>query len=213
MRLSLGIFDVFTYAIPGSLYLALGVYLAVRLDWLDAQKLGHLPTVLLVSGIIVISYLVGHLTYFVGSLVDRAFPFWRRTPDESCRQFLQQVPAARGRPYIRAPGPILLAAVERHDKDAAQEIVRLRATGLMLRNCCFPLLAGCVTAVFEAVVDRNPTVAIVCAVILGVGGFAAVPENQKLRHWAVLKTLETCFWLPEIDAELQPRQWWRFLRR
>lgn len=213
MRLSLGIFDVFTYAIPGSLYLALGVYLGARLDWLGTEELGHLPAVLLISGIVVISYLVGHLTYFVGSLVDRAFPFWRRTPDESCRQFLQQVPAASGRPYIWAHGPILLAAVERHDKDAAQEISRLRATGLMLRNCCFPLLAGCVIAVVEAVVGGNPPVAVVCAVMLGVGGLAAVPENQKLRHWAVLKTLETCFWLPEVDAGLQPRQRWRFLRR
>ncbi|MES9541864.1 hypothetical protein [Actinomadura sp. NPDC000600] len=213
MRLSLGIFDVFTYAIPGSLYLALGLYLAVRLDWLDAEELGHLPSVLLVSGIVMISYLVGHLTYFVGSLIDRAIPFWRRTPDESCRQFLQRVPAARGRPYIWAHGPILLAAIERYDKDAAQEISRLRATGLMLRNCCFPLLAGCGMAVVEAVVNRNLPVAAVCAVVLGVGGIATVPENQKLRHWAVLKTLETCFWLPEVDAELQPRQRWRFLRR
>lgn len=206
MRVSVGIFDVFTYAIPGSLYLAFGFYIAVRLDWIEVGRLADVPVILLIGGIVIISYLLGHFTYVFGSLVDRVFPFWRRTGDDARREFLRRVPAAQGRAYVRADGSVILSGIEMRDKEAAQEISRLRATGLMVRNCCVPLLAGCVAAVVEAFIGADEPVAIVCAVLLGLSGVAASRDNQILRHWASLKTLETAFWMPEIEERFRPAE-------
>ncbi|MBO2448551.1 hypothetical protein J4573_15720 [Actinomadura barringtoniae] len=204
MRLSLGIFDVFTYAIPGSLYLAFGLYVGARMDWIDPGKLDDVPTLLLAGGIVVISYVIGHLTYLAGTIVDRVFPFWVKTSAHARRRFLDKMPQAADRPFMNVSATVLLTAIERYDKDAALEVLRLRAAGLMVRNCFPPFLAGCVAAIVEAVGDHHRPTAIVCAVLLGLAALVSVPENQKLRDWANHKTLEACFWTPEIDEVLRP---------
>jgi hypothetical protein len=221
VRLSLGIFDVFTYAIPGSLYLAFGLYVGARMDWVDPGRLDDLPAVLLIGGIVVISYVIGHLTYLAGSIVDRVFPFWMKTPSHARRRFLAKMPQAADRPFMNVSPTVLLTAIERHDKDAALEVLRLRAAGLMVRNCFMPFFAGCVAAVVEAVGGHHRPTAIVCAVLLGLASLISIPENQKLRDWANHKTLEACFWMPEIDEALRPpepehappvrRRFWRRL--
>jgi hypothetical protein len=78
MSLALGIFDIFTYAIPGSLYLLLGAYVASRLGWVNLGDLGTSPSVILVAAIIIASYLAGHLTYALGTAVDPRQPRPRR---------------------------------------------------------------------------------------------------------------------------------------
>jgi hypothetical protein len=54
-----GMFDLFTYTIPGSLYLAFFGYLATRLHWVDLAAVDRTPVLLLVIAIVVASYLLG----------------------------------------------------------------------------------------------------------------------------------------------------------
>src|SRR4051794_15235337 len=135
MSLMLGIFDVFTYAIPGSLYLLLGAYVATRLGWVNIGDLNTSPSIVLIAAIIIASYLVGHVTYPMGSNLGHVLPLWRRSIDDARDEFTRRVPAAAERPYVRADLSLLQAMAENQQREVAQEITPLRAVGLMVRNC------------------------------------------------------------------------------
>jgi hypothetical protein len=194
---AVGIFDLFTYTIPGSLYLAFFGYLATRLDWVDPGAVGRMPVLLLVIALVVASYLLGYLAYPLGAVATRVLPRRRiRRPRE---EFLHRNPAARGRSYVHADPFLLLSAVELHNKEVAAEVTRLRASGLMLRNCAPPLLLGAGATIVELILGRNPVFMAGSAVLLVAGFCSLIVQGRRLGHWASLKTLELCFWLPDID--------------
>jgi hypothetical protein len=194
---AVGIFDLFTYTIPGSLYLAFFGYLAARPHWVDFGAVGRMPVLLLVIVVVLLSYLLGYLAYPLGAVANRLVP--RRRERRPRQEFLRRVPAAGGRDYVRADPFLLLSAVQLHDKDLAVEVTRLRAAGLMLRNSAPPLVLGFVAAIVELVLGRDPVPVAGCAVLLAVGFFSLIVQGRRLGHWASVKTLELCFWLPDID--------------
>jgi hypothetical protein len=61
MSISLGLFDLFTYIVPGSLYLALVAYVADRLGWIGIGQFKDVPSLVLFGGIVIASYLLGFL--------------------------------------------------------------------------------------------------------------------------------------------------------
>jgi len=212
VTLAIGIFDLFTYTIPGSLYLAFFGYLGARLHWIDPGAVGRAPVLLLGLAIVVASYLLGYLAYPLGEAANQVLPqrHERRPHDESShnessrgessrKEFLKQNPAAHGRGYIGVDPFLLLSAVQLHDNNAAIEVTRLRACGLMLRNSAPPLMLGFVAALVEVVVGPNPVFAAGCAVLFAVWACSLIIQGRRLRNWANLKTLELCFWLPDID--------------
>jgi hypothetical protein len=196
---AVGIFDLFTYTIPGSLYLAFFGYLAARVHWIDPGAVARTPTVLLLIVLVLLSYLVGFLAYPLGSVANRLVP--RRRKRNTLQEFLRRVPAARGRDYVNADLSVLLAALQLHDKEVAIEVTRLRATGLMLRNSAPPLAFGFVAAIVELALWRHPVLAAGLTVLFGFGCFALIVQGRRFGHWAGLKTLELSFWLPDIDEQ------------
>ncbi|WP_158885678.1 hypothetical protein [Amycolatopsis anabasis] len=201
MTFAIGIFDLFAYAIPGSLYLGLFGYLATRLHWIDAAAAGRTPVVLLIIAVVLLSYLLGFLAYPVGALADRLAPRWyRHDPRET---FLRREPALRNREFVRVHGFLLLSAVELHDREAAMDVSRLRASGLMLRNCSAPLLLGAVAAIVELIVGGHRWFAAVSAVLLVAASGGTISQGRKLRRWAQSKTLELAAWIPDIDERIR----------
>ncbi|WP_091381328.1 hypothetical protein [Actinokineospora alba] len=197
MTFAIGIFDLFTYAIPGSLYLAFFAHVITRLHLLGGGAMTGTPAWLLVVLVVVLSYLLGYLAYPAGELANRIVP--RRRKRNASQEFRTRVPAAEGRDFVDMDRSVLLSAIELHDKDVAIEVKRLRATGLMLRNSAPPLALGFVAAVVELFAGRNHALAAGCAVLL-LGGFVAfIVQARRLAHWAVMKTLELCYWIPDID--------------
>lgn len=73
----------------------------------------------------------------------------------------------------------------------------------MLRNSAlalvFALVVAVVVAVVELVVGPDRVLAGVCAGLLLVSLTAAIRHGRRVRHWDRLKTLEICFWIPDID--------------
>jgi hypothetical protein len=201
MSLSLGFYDVFSYAVPGSLYLALGAYIAGRLQLLDVARLAHAPTFLLVSGIVVASYLLGFVTYPLASATERLLRH-RKSSDDARTEFLKRCPAAQGRPYVQADLGLLQAASEVLIPDASPEILRLRAVGIMTRNCAIPLLLASITAAITAGNGTRVPLSLVIAVLSAAAAAAAIWHARRFSHWANLKILETCYWIPEVDERL-----------
>lgn len=197
MTIALSLFDLLTYTVPGSLYLGFFGYLAVRLHWIDFGLVSRTPAWLLIAVLVVLSYLLGYLTYPLGERANRLVP--RRRVRRPRQEFLERVPAARGRDYVRADSFLLLSAIQLHDKDIAVEVLRNRAAGLMLRNSAPPLVLGFVAAIVELIVSRNHLLAAGLAVLFVAGFFGLIIQGRRLGYWASLKTLELCFWIPQVE--------------
>ncbi|MET9859102.1 hypothetical protein ABZY93_07205 [Streptomyces smyrnaeus] len=199
MTLAVGIFDLFTYGIPGALHLSLIIYVLARLNIIDLAGLASAPSVLQVVGAAVASYLLGQLAYPLSALLDKVAPRWNWSVDHARLEFVARVPESRERAFVRTDPSLLLAAVELHDKEAAGEITRLQGVALLLRNSALALVFALVVAVIELVLGPARLPAGGCAALLLVSLIAAIRHGRRVRHWDRLKTLEICFWIPDID--------------
>ncbi|SFQ59172.1 hypothetical protein [Amycolatopsis rubida] len=170
MTFAIGLFDLFTYAIPGALHLAVLAYLAGAPHWIDLAAVSRGPGVVLVIGVVVASYLLGYLAYPMGARAGRWLP--RRRKRNAREEFLRRNPSARGQAFVEADSFLLLSALRLHDADAALEATRLRTAGLMLRN-------------------SSPALAVAFP--------ALVAQGRLMSHWASVKTLELSFWVPEVE--------------
>jgi hypothetical protein len=205
MTFALGIFDLFTYAIPGVLQLSLLAYIAARLHWIDLGAVLSGPGALVFAGVAIVGYLLGHLTYAFAGALDR-LPPKRRDIIAARAAFESRNPAARGRPFVSAHTGLLFAAIELHNREAAAEVARLQAVGLMVRNSAIPLAGGAVVAVVELIAGDSRAFAACAAVLLAGLTVAAVNRGQRLRSWATVKTLELAFWVPDIDEKVRVRE-------
>ena len=199
MSITLGVFDVFAYATPGSIYLALSVYVATRLNWVDPLRMLHANATLTIIIAAVASYILGHITYTVGQTLSSRLSVLRVDLTDIRRRFVDRVPVASNRPFLAANQALLRAAVELHNIAASAEIARLQAIGLMLRNSAPPLIIGSVAAIIQAATGRNPVFAACCAVALMLAAAGCLFHAERLHTWSVMKTLELAFWVPDID--------------
>jgi hypothetical protein len=201
MSFSLGLYELFAYAVPGSLTLALLVYVGTRVDCVDLTKLHDVPSAISLVGAAIVSYALGHFVYAFGELVSRFLPF--RKPSQAIREsFVSKVPAAADRTYVGADRHLLLAVVELNNREVATEIIRLRALGIMSRSLSVPLALASVTALVEAFVSSHTAFAACCAFLFMLGTVVFLWQGQVLQRWAYAKTLEICFWLPDIDERV-----------
>jgi hypothetical protein len=203
MSITLGVFDIFTYAIPGSLYLTLLVFISARFEWIDPAKILHTNTTLVLIAAALACYLTGHISYFLGHATSRSVRVWRKNIEDARKKFVLRVPAAVGRPFVDADRSLLQAAVEIRQQDAALEIIRLRAIGLMLRNSAPAFVLGSMVAIGEIIVSKVPGFAVLCSAILLLAAVSSFWQATRLTHWANLKTFELAFWVPEIDDNLR----------
>jgi len=200
---ALGIFDLFAYAIPGALQLCLLMYLGERLRWLDVHTLSEVPSGVLFVALVLASYLLGHLDYALGALFDRVQTRGSDRWRAARATFLARNPNARDRAFVDADLQLLLAAVELHAREVAAEISRLRAAGLMLRNSAVPLALGAFTAGVESALGPARVHAGVVAALLALATLIALRRSLRLRSWALAKTFELAFWIPDIDSKVR----------
>jgi len=202
VNLSLGVFDVFAYSVPGSLYLTLLLYVLDRLSWVDLTQVGDLNSTVLIVGGIVASYLLGHLTYAPRRFLGRHLPEWLSPRGDARREFLDRFPAARSKAFVQADPALVFAAIEVKAADSAVEISRLRASGIAVRNAGIAFLLAAAVAVTELIAGPERGLAAFCAGAFLAGFVGATRAGHELSRWAALKTLEVAFWLPDIEATL-----------
>jgi hypothetical protein len=197
----LGVFDVFTYTIPGSLYLALIAFLGEKLSWINIGDFKSVPTLVLVGALLIGSYLLGYSANPVAELLDRSLRWWKavyiRLHDR--KNLEAQGPDPKSRAYATANKYLLQALAETKERDVALEISRYRATGLMLRNCAPPFLVACVVSVVEAENGNHRVGAILCALFFGGAVLSCIGQGKLLRVWADAKIMQICYWIPDID--------------
>jgi hypothetical protein len=201
---TLGIFDLFTYAIPGSLQLAFFAYLAVRLEVVDSGAVSSVPGWIMAIGVAVASYLLGHVTFLASALVDKVY---RRPKDGADAWRAVSVDAAEaGERRLRYVNPMLLmAGAELRDREVAAEIARLRATGLMLRSAVVPTCFAALAAFAEAVVGPWHLFAGALGLLFVICAAAFARHGQQLRFWANTKTYQIAYWL-ELTTVVAPAE-------
>lgn len=201
MNITLGVYDLFAYAVPGSLYLALMTYIAERFSQIDPLRVLTINTAVVIICAGILSYLLGHITYGLGYLLSRAYGR-DKTMDDARREFVERVPTASGRPFLQTDRSLIQAAAELHESGASVEIGRLRAIGLMLRNCAPVFVLGALAELADLSTGSHPAAAACCIVIFPLAAVGCLTQSVIMRHWANLKTLELAYWVPDIDQAL-----------
>jgi hypothetical protein len=204
MNFTLGLFDLFTYAVPGSLHLAILIYVAEALGWIDVTQAANISSVLLIITIAIASFLLGHITYPLASLAERVLRLRDLRGLDAKRDFVAKYPGSTSRHFLQADPSLLLAAVELHDKEVSTEIVRLRSVGLMLRNSSLALAFATVTELVRLTIGGDRIPVTVCAIVFLLATVGSYWQGQTLRHWANSTTLEICSLILDIDDKIKP---------
>jgi hypothetical protein len=203
MAIILGVFDLLAYAVPGSLYLTVFAYVSHRAGWIDVPSLLGLPSLLLLIAVAIAAFLTGQASYPVGSMIDRINPFGSSDlPGEAKQEFLRRNPGAAPRRFLQLDPFTLLAALEADANEAAAEVSRLRATGLMLSRCVPPLLLGVVTALVEVSTGGRPLFAGLTGLVLALVAAGCLHQSATFRRWAIIRTYELSYWNDQIDERL-----------
>jgi hypothetical protein len=201
MNISLSIFDVFANVVPGSLYLVVSIYVGIRFGWIDTGDLAGLDTTLALVGGLVAAYLLGQI---LGAnlrwLVER-LPLWRWSTEQVRAEFRRRNPTVATRPFVDADPFTLLAGLRQVSPDAAIEVDRSRAAGLMMRNATPALLIGALSALVEAAVSTRLAPAVVAVALVGLAVLSQY-EGHKRARWALIHTYECAVWLPNVDTAL-----------
>lgn len=202
MAIILGVFDLLAYAVPGSLYLGTFAYVAHRAGWIDAPSVLDVPSLLLLIGLAIVTFLIGQAAHPLGSLVDRSNPFGSTgLPEAAKEEFLRRNAGAASRGFLEVDPHTLLAALEADDNEAAAEVSRLRATGLMLSRSFPALVLGAVTALVETVTGGTPLFAGLTGLVLALVAAGCLYQSAAFRRWAVIRTYELSYWSRELDGE------------
>jgi hypothetical protein len=203
MSITLSIYDLFAYAIPGSLYLALLTYVGDRLGWVSLQGVSSLnTTILLIVGTLA-SYLLGHLAYQLGRAVERVLPGSGRTISDGRRAFLAHASEPQAEQVVESDPYFLFTAMLVRAKEAALEVSRFRAGALMLRNSVPALLSALVISVIEVVGGENRLMAGCCAALFLAGAVSALRHSREQAAWAVQATYQTIYWMEEEDSKME----------
>lgn len=81
-------------------------------------------------------------------------------------------------------------------------MTRLRTAGRMLRSSSPPMVFRFAASVVELALGRNLPFAMTRAVLFAAAAPGLITQGRKLSYWASLKTLEFCFWIPDIDDKV-----------
>jgi hypothetical protein len=198
VSLTLGVFDLFTYAAPGAMYVALIAHIAIRLGWFDTDQVAGANTTLLLLGLLLASYVLGHATYRLGSLLDLVTG---RRFHSAAAEFTDRIGTEQAGRLVSIHPALLLAAAEIHAKEAAIEVSRLRAVGLMLRNIAPATVFAAITAIVECLTGSSPALTITAAALLLAAAGSLLVQSGRLRRWAVIKTYEIAYWIPQVDSQ------------
>ena len=134
MSITLGIYDVFSYAIPGIIYLFTlneGLRL-LRLPFVDISQLNNTYHLILLG---LLSYLVGHLFDYISHYI-----WYRRFyPGKSQERAYSSFKIYSGLKPDFDPHqwPMLLSVIRHNNMEVCNTIDKNKATSIMLRNVSF----------------------------------------------------------------------------
>lgn len=177
MSITLGIYDIFSYTIPGSLYLFLLLEswrLIARTNFpLDIGNIGHL---VIAGGL---SFLLGIIISPISRVVWYPLLLKKQTMEERVLAKIMRKYAEVQLGFRADQWPIIFAHIRREDLELANNIDRSRAFNVMLRNVSLGISLFIITQVVSLIQDGN---LLVHVIIIGASlVFLVTTTSQGLR--------------------------------
>jgi hypothetical protein len=180
VSITLGIYDIFSYAIPGILYLFTlneGLRL-LRLPFVDISQLNNNSHLVLLG---LLSYLVGHLFDFISHSV-----WYRRFyPGRSAERAYTSFKAYSGlKPDFDPHQWSILLSVIRHDNmEVCNTIDKSKATSIMLRNVSFALFLLTIVFAVSAFTSGFSLVYFLGAIATLVSSIVSLRRGDNFNQW------------------------------
>lgn len=215
MSITLGIYDIFSYTIPGSLYLFL-----LLESWrlitgtnfpLDIGNVGHL----VVAG--GLSFLLGIIISPISRIVWYPLFLKKQTMEERVLEKITRRYAEVQLGFRADQWPIIFAHIRREDLELANNIDRSRAFNVMLRNVSLGISLFIITQIFSFIQDGNillHTIIVVASLVFLITTTSqglrfhelfylnifeyAISTQLPLTEWVKLKTLDTSTKAPKL---------------
>lgn len=182
MSLKLGVFDFFSYTIPGAIYLAclLSVLnqsglLILDIDWLDLSF-----TNLIITG--TLSFLLGMLFYPLARNLWY-MPIYKRYPHEQAYQLVKANHPELEFRFRSEQWGSLRGSIKMLNTEVGTEIDKLMALSTMLRNASFALLLSAISILGFAIKNPNWLLHLVLGTILIVLSISSLTQSHKYAQW------------------------------
>lgn len=179
MSISLGIYDVFSYAIPGMMYLFM---------FNEFLRLLHLPhmdiTILKDSALLL---LLGLISYLIGHLFDHiSHEIWYRTWYPKGQAIEQAYAKFRGTPGVKADfdvnqWSVLFSVIRQNNPELAVTIDRNKATAIMLRNVSFALALLAIVSLINLIATSFDISSGLAVIVAALGSRVSLLRSDKFN--------------------------------
>lgn len=190
MNIRLGIYEIFSRILPGGVYIAAIIQLAVILGLVtfDMNSINNL-SFMSSLGLVVVAYILGGV--FDG-LAYTLFKLFNK-PGYSARTFAEFKLKNKHRWIIDfedGDWQIVLAFIRTKNLELASELERNNALSVMLRNVSLGLLFMAINSLIQFFISWSPLFALLCIILLIVS-IVIVREAVKFRGWFYNSIYET----------------------
>ena len=198
MSITIGVFDFFSYAIPGSLYLLTAIYLA---SIFNGSKI-DIQYITLTGELIVVFGIGGYLTGVLFDLVAGKIWGWifkgNQVRVKALTEFKKRYETMKVR-FEATDWPVLLAYIKHNSPENVFIIEKDKALSMMLQNlslCCFVFFVG---QVFYLLLNSFSYLQFSLGIIAFTFSILSARQSLKFERWFFLGIYEAAISLgPEM---------------
>lgn len=180
MTISLGLYDVFSYIVPGFLYLYVIVEFMRVLGWqtVDLTQIDTPGSLLLIT---VVSFILGHI---VGSITYNYWYklFFRTHPPTLSLARLRKLYPDTQFDFKPDDNELFFAVIRHHDKSLAEKIEITRVNSIMLRSISFALFLYGILQIW-LMLDQQQLLYLVIAIVAMLCSAIALRRSGTFYKW------------------------------
>jgi hypothetical protein len=179
MSITLGIYDVFSYAIPGILYLFTfnEVLKLLGLMPFDLAQLNNAAYGIL---LVLLAYLVGHLFDQISHFIWYR-RFYARKSEERAYARIKSLPDVRA-DFVPMQWPVLLSVIRHNDMELCNTIDKNKATSIMLRNVSFALFLLAIVSVISIFISGFSLISLLVVISSLIGCIVALRRGDSFNQ-------------------------------
>jgi len=182
MSLTIGIYDLFAYTIPGFLYLFVinEFFRLIGWNYLQLNRIRQGDSLILVTFAILCAYITGHLFDFFAQWFNRLLSS-RKPPEVALTRIAERFPTF-GVKFGSRDWEVLLALLRQRAHEYSNVIETYGATSILHTNICFGLLLLAMLQIYQMILGYSP-VALAVTIGIVVLCYAAYRRSRMFSVW------------------------------
>ena len=180
MSVTLGIYDVFSYAIPGLLYLFIftEVLRLLHLPSFDTAKFDNFVYLVLIG---LLSYLVGHVFDYISHNIWYRV-FYRGHTEERAYEKFKEIPGINV-DFDPRQWSILFSVLRHNNFELVNSIDKNKATSIMLRNVSFALFLLAIVSAIRTFANGFSLISLLLSIIALIASIVALRRSDMFNLW------------------------------